>query len=173
MDPIDLVSFMNFLVRVITVKKKEKSHTLIVLNRQARHHYDLHETIEAGLVLMGWEVKSLRQKKVQLIDSYVLLKSGEAWLIGSHITPLATASSHIIADPRRDRKLLLHDRELSKLFAETQQAGLTCVCTQLIWKQHLVKAIICLAKGKKDFDKRATLKQKEWDIQKRRLLKQT
>ncbi len=154
------------------MKKKEKSNAVIALNRQARHDYQLMETFEAGLVLMGWEVKSLRQKKVQLMDSYVLLKNGEAWLIGTHITALSTASTHVETDPRRDRKLLLKSRELAKLFGETQQAGLTCICTQLVWKRHLVKAIICLAKGKKDFDKRASSKQKDWDIQKRRLLKQ-
>ena len=141
-----------------------------MVNKKARFDYQLDESFEAGLALQGWEVKSLREGKVQLIDSYVLLKNGEAWLIGSLITPLATASAHVAADPRRDRKLLLKRRELARLFGETQQAGFTCVCTQLHWKKHLVKARICLARGKKAYDKRAATKEREWNIEKQRVI---
>ncbi|MCY4473265.1 MAG: SsrA-binding protein SmpB [Kistimonas sp.] len=150
--------------------KKTGASSSIVINKKARFDYHLDEPFDAGLVLEGWEVKSLRQGKVQLIDSYVLLKDGEAWLVGGLITPLATASCHVPADPRRDRKLLLKRRELARLFGQTQQVGFTCVCTQLHWKKHLVKARICLARGKKDFDKRAATKEREWNIEKQRVM---
>ena len=153
------------------MKKKEKKSTSIVVNKKARHDYHLTDTFEAGIVLTGWEVKSIRQKKIQLVDSYVLLKSGEAWLIGASITPLDTASTHVIADPRRDRKLLLHKKELSKLFGATQKTGQTCVCTHLFWSRHLVKDSICLAQGKKEYDKRASIKEREWNVEKNRVLK--
>ncbi|AMO58223.1 SsrA-binding protein [Endozoicomonas montiporae] len=151
-------------------KKGGKSDSSIVVNKKARHDYHLDESFEAGLSLAGWEVKSLRQGKVQLVDSYVLLKDGEAWLIGAQITPLNTASTHVIADPLRDRKLLLNKRELAKLFAETQQKGYTCVAVKLYWKQHLIKCQIALARGKKEFDKRAANKEREWNIEKQRVM---
>jgi len=152
-------------------KKSARGGTTIVVNKKARHEYHLNDSFEAGLSLTGWEVKSLRQGKIQLVDSYVLLKDGEAWLIGANITPLSTASTHVVADPRRDRKLLLHRKELSKLFGSTQQEGQTCICTKLYWKRHLIKAEICLAKGKKEFDKRASLKEREWNIEKQRVVR--
>lgn len=152
-------------------KKSANGGSTIVVNKKARHEYFLYTSFEAGLVLSGWEVKSLRDGKIQLTDSYVLLKDGEAWLIGVNITPLPTASTHIIADPRRDRKLLLHRRELGKLFGAIQQQGHTCVCTKLYWKKHLVKAAVSLAKGKKEFDKRASEKEREWNIEKQRVVR--
>ena len=151
-------------------KRSKKSDTSIVANKKARHDYHIDETFEAGLSLAGWEVKSLRMGKVQLVDSYVLLKDGEAWLIGTQITPLDTASTHVIADPLRDRKLLLNSRELAKLFVETQQKGHTCIATKLYWKGHLVKCQIALARGKKEFDKRASTKEREWGIEKQRVM---
>ncbi len=120
----------------------------------------------------GWEVKSLRLKKVQLIDSYVLIKDGEAFLLGCNVTPLNTASTHVIADPSRTKKLLLHSKELAKLFIAVQQKGNTCVAVKLYWKGHLIKCQIALAKGKQDHDKRATEKDREWQIDKRRILRQ-
>ena len=120
----------------------------------------------------GWEVKSLRLKKVQLIDSYVLIKDGEAFLLGCNVTPLNTASTHVIADPSRTKKLLLHSKELAKLFVAVQQKGNTCVAVKLYWKGHLIKCQIALAKGKQDHDKRATEKDREWQIDKRRILRQ-
>lgn len=152
-------------------KKSASGGSTIVVNKKARHEYHLDASFEAGLSLSGWEVKSLRQGKVQLVDSYVLLKDGEAWLIGTNITPLNTASTHVVADPRRDRKLLLHKKQLSKLFSATQQEGHTCICTKLYWKRHLIKAEICLAKGKKEFDKRATSKEREWNVEKQRVVR--
>ena len=152
--------------------KKKAPDTTIVVNRKARHDYSIEDDFEAGLCLQGWEVKSLRAKKVQLVDSYVLMKDGEAFLIGCHITPLQTASSHVAADPDRTRKLLLHKKELSRLFGAIQQKGFTCVCTRIYWRNHLVKCRIALAKGKKDHDKRATIKDREWNIDKQRIVRQ-
>ena len=164
---------VNRIIRDMAKKSKKSAGggSTIAANKKARHEYHLNDSFEAGLSLSGWEVKSLRQGKVQLVDSYVLLKDGEAWLIGSNITPLLTASTHVVADPRRDRKLLLHRRELAKLFSSVQQDGQTCVCTKLYWKRHLIKAEICLAKGKKEFDKRATSKEREWNIEKQRVVR--
>ena len=154
-------------------KKKPKAlDNTIVLNKKARHDYFLQDTFEAGVVLEGWEVKSLRLKKVQLIDSYVLIKDGEAFLLGCNVTPLNTASTHVIADPSRTKKLLLHSKELAKLFVAVQQKGNTCVAVKLYWKGHLIKCQIALAKGKQDHDKRATEKDREWQIDKRRILRQ-
>ncbi len=152
-------------------RKAKSPDTTIVQNKKARHDYHLQDTFEAGLVLQGWEVKSLRLKKVQLIDSYVLIKDGEAFLLGCYITPLNTASTHVIADPTRTKKLLLHKRELAKLYAATQQKGNTCVATKLYWKEHLVKCQVALAKGKQEHDKRASIKDREWKVDKQRIVR--
>lgn len=152
--------------------KKKTPDNSIVVNKKARHDYFIEDTFEAGIALQGWEVKSLRMKKVQLTDSYVLMKDGEAFLLGCTITPLDTASTHVIADPTRTRKLLLHKKELARLFSATQEKGRTCVCTKLYWKDHLVKAQIALAKGKQSHDKRATIKDREWNIDKQRIVRQ-
>ena len=140
--------------------KKQPSGT-IALNKKALHDYHIEQRFEAGIALAGWEIKSLRAGKGQLTDSYVLLKDGEAWLFGSHITPLNAASTHVIADPMRTRKLLLHKQELGKLFGAVQQKGYACVALALYWKKHLVKCEIALAKGKKEFDKRAVEKERD------------
>ena len=152
-------------------KKPKQPDSTIVVNKKARHDYFLEDTLEAGIALLGWEVKSLRQKKVQLVDSYVLMKDGEAWLLGCNITPLNTASTHIVAEPDRTRKLLLHQRELSRLFTATQQKGHTVVCTRMYWKDHLVKCQIALAKGKQSHDKRNTVKEREWAVDKQRIVR--
>ncbi len=151
-------------------KKKSGSGT-IVLNKRARFDYHISEKFEAGIVLQGWEVKSLREGKVQLTDSYVLLKDGEAWLLGANIQPLPTASTHFIADPIRTRKLLLNQRELAKLAIGVQQKGYTCICTAMYWKQHLVKIEVGLAKGKAEHDKRDSEKDRDWQRQKQRILR--
>lgn len=151
--------------------QKKKQSPTIALNKRARHEYQLEEKFEAGLVLKGWEVKSLRAGKVQLTDSYVLLKDGEAFLLGTHITPLPTASTHFVTDPTRTRKLLLNQRELSRLFNGVNQKGYTCVATALYWKNHLVKCEIALAKGKKEHDKRQTEKNRDWERQKQRIMR--
>ena len=152
-------------------KHPKPADTTIVANKKARHDYFIEDTFEAGIALQGWEVKSLRQKKVQLVDSYVLIKDGEAWLLGSLITPLVAASSHVVAEPDRTRKLLLHHKELARLYSATQEKGQTCVCTKMYWKGHLVKCQIALAKGKQSHDKRATIKNREWAIDKQRIVR--
>ena len=152
-------------------KKKKTPSNVIAQNKRASFDYSLLETFEAGVVLTGWEVKSLRMGKVQLTDSYVLMKDGEAFLLGSQITPLDTASTHFVTDPTRTRKLLLKKRELAKILAAVSQKGQTCVCTQLYWKGHLVKARIALAQGKQSHDKRDTEKDREWNRQKQRIVR--
>lgn len=153
-------------------KKPKNSGSTIALNKRARHEFFIEETFEAGLALEGWEVKSLREGKVNLSESYVLMRDGEAFLFGCHISPLPTASTHIDPDPTRTRKLLLHRRELGQLFGATSKKGLTCVPLKLFWKRGLVKCEIALAKGKKLHDKRATEKERDWNREKQRLLRE-
>ena len=155
----------------MTKKKPKAQSNTIALNKKAKHNYFLEDKFEAGISLMGWEVKSLREGKVNLTDTYVLLQNGEAWLIGTNITPLPTASTHYVAEPIRSRKLLLNRRELDKLEAGVNQKGHTCVCTAMYWKIHLVKCEIALAKGKADFDKRQDEKERDWDRQKQRIMR--
>ncbi|MCQ4271751.1 MULTISPECIES: SsrA-binding protein SmpB [Pseudomonas] len=152
-------------------KQKKTSPGSIAQNKKALHDFFIEQRFEAGLALAGWEVKSLRAGKAQLVDSYVLLKDGEAWLMGCHITPLTTASTHVIADPTRTRKLLLHKRELGKLFGAVQQKGYACVALSLHWKKHLIKCDIALAKGKKEFDKRHTEKERDADREVQRAMR--
>lgn len=144
-------------------KQKKHPSGTIALNKKALHDYHIEQRFEAGIALSGWEIKSLRAGKCQLVESYVLLKDGEAWLFGAHITPLSAASTHVIADPIRTRKLLLHKSELGKLFGQVQQKGYACVALALYWKKHLVKCEIALAKGKKEFDKREVSKERDSD----------
>ena len=144
---------------------------IIVLNKKASHDYFIEQKFEAGLVLQGWEVKSLRAGHVQLRDSYILLKRQEAWLIGCHITPLLSASTHIHPDPVRTRKLLLNKTELDKLYGSVEQKGYTIVPLNLYWKNGRAKCEIALVKGKKEYDKRATKKDKDWEREKARILK--
>jgi len=151
-------------------KKHKHDDSTIVINKKAAHDYFLEDKFEAGLALLGWEVKSLREKKVQLVDSHVIIKNGEAWLLGAQIVPLSTVSSHYIADPTRTRKLLLNAKELSRIFAGIQQKGYTCVCTKMYWKGHLIKCQVALAKGKHNYDKRQVEKDREWDIAKQRTM---
>lgn len=152
-------------------KKPKLSPGTIAQNKKARFEYELHERFEAGLVLTGWEVKAARASKVQLTDTYVLLKDGEAFLLGCTITPLNTASTHVVTDPQRTRKLLLHKKEISRLFGATQQKGQTCIPLAIYWKSNRIKCEIALASGKKDHDKRASIKERDWNRDKRRLMK--
>lgn len=152
-------------------KKDSPGSSTIALNRQATHDYFIEERYEAGLVLMGWEVKSLRAGRAQLKESYVVVKDGEAWLLGSHISPLATASTHVEADPTRTRKLLLHRGELSRLVGHVERKGYTLVPLALYWKKGRAKLEIGLAKGKKLHDKRATEKDRDWQREKQRVMK--
>jgi SsrA-binding protein len=158
-------------MRAMAKKKHKAPSNTIADNRRARFDYQLLDTFEAGISLAGWEVKALRAGKVQLTDSYVLVKDGEAYLLGAHITPLDTASTHFVTDPTRTRKLLLHKKELAQILAATSAKGQTCVCTRLYWKGHLVKAQIALAKGKQSHDKRDTERDRDWDRQKQRVMR--
>lgn len=133
----------------------------ITENRKVRHDYFIEETIQAGVQLEGWEVKSLRDGKGQLADSYVIFKDGEAFLFGSLIQPLVSTSTHTTADPLRTRKLLLQRKQINKLQIAVEQKGFTCVALNLHWSKHMVKCTIALAKGKKNYDKRETLKGRE------------
>jgi SsrA-binding protein len=156
----------------MTTKKKPKQQSnTIALNKKAKHDYFLEDKFEAGVSLQGWEVKSLREGKVQLVDSYVQFHRGEAYLNGAHISPLKSTSTHYVTEPARNRKLLLKSKELSRIALNIEAKGLTCVCTALYWKGHLIKAEIALAKGKKQHDKRATEKDRDWDREKQRIVR--
>jgi len=150
-------------------KRKSKSPNNIAENRRARFDFELTEKYEAGISLEGWEAKSIRDGKAQISESYVLLKNGEAWLIGCYISPLT--NSHQENDPIRSRKLLLNKKELVDIYKATQQKGQTCIPTKLFWKNSLVKCEIALATGKKNHDKRYAIKTRDWDRQKARELR--
>lgn len=153
-------------------KPQKNTIQLIASNKKARHDYLLEAQFEAGLALEGWEVKSIREGHVQLKESYITLKRGEAWLIGAHITPLKTASTHITPDPTRTRKLLLNKREINKLFSAKEREGYTIVPVDMHWSiKNRAKLQIAIAKGKKQHDKRADLKERDWEREKSRLLK--
>ncbi|MBE2894314.1 SsrA-binding protein SmpB [Spirabiliibacterium falconis] len=154
------------------VKKKiHPTSNTIALNKRARHDYFIEDEIEAGLSLQGWEVKSLRAGKANIADSYVIFKDGEAYLFGAQITPLNVASSHIVADPTRTRKLLLNKRQLDSLYGKTSRDGFTVVALSLYWKAAWAKVKIGLAKGKKQHDKRDSIKDREWARDKDRIMK--
>jgi SsrA-binding protein len=152
-------------------KQSKSIERVIANNKKAFHDYFIEERFEAGMVLQGWEVKSLRAGRVQLKDSYVILKKGEAWLIGLHLSPLISASTHVNPEPERSRKLLLHERELAKLHRAKEREGYTIVALDLHWHHNRVKAEIALAKGKKAFDKRASSKERDWKLEKQRLMR--
>jgi len=145
----------------------------IARNRRARFDYHLEDTFEAGLALQGWEVKSLRAGAAQLGDSYVMVRGGEAWLLGAHIAPLASASTHVDTDPTRTRKLLLHQREITRIATAVERKGYTCVATRLYWKGHRVKCEVALGRGKQRHDKRDTTKDRDWKRTQERLLKRS
>ena len=154
---------------------KKKSHkpgsATIALNKRARHEYFIEDEIEAGLSLQGWEVKSLRAGKANISDSYVIMRDGEAYLFGATITPLNVASTHVVCDPTRTRKLLLKQRELANLYGQINRDGYTVVALSLYWKYAWCKIKIGVAKGKKDHDKRDTIKDREWKLDKARIMK--
>ncbi|MDO4700627.1 MAG: SsrA-binding protein SmpB [Moraxella sp.] len=149
-------------------KKVKKSSNQICANKKARHEYFIEDTFEAGLVLEGWEVKSIRAGKMAITDAYVTFKNGEAFLFGAHIQPLLTSSTHITPDNMRTRKLLLNRREIDKLFGMVNQKGYAVVPLSCYWKGSRVKCEIALAKGKKLHDKRATLKERDFARDKQR-----
>jgi len=156
----------------MSADKSNKPHSkVIAVNKKARHNYFIEDTIEAGLVLEGWETKSLRAGRAQLTESYVTLRNGEAWLVGAHLAPLNTASSHVKADPTRSRKLLLHRLQLDRLIGAVERKGYTLVPLDLHWHKGRAKLEFGLAKGKKQHDKRAASKDRDWQRQKARILK--
>jgi SsrA-binding protein len=153
------------------VNKSDKpAPRIISLNRRARHDYFIEGEYEAGLALEGWEVKSLRAGKAQIAEAYVIIRNAEAWLIGAHISPLGTASTHVQPDPTRTRKLLLHRHELNKLIGATERQGYTLVPLSLYWQRGRAKLEIGLARGKKQHDKRASIKERDWQREKARVL---
>ena len=155
----------------MTKKKVKPGSNTIALNKRARHDYFIEDEIEAGLELQGWEVKSMRAGKANISDSYVIFKNGEAFLFGASIQPLNVASTHIICDPTRTRKLLLNKRELASLFGKANRDGFTIVALSLYWKSAWAKVKIGLAKGKKQQDKREDIKEREWKVAKERIMK--
>lgn len=152
-------------------KKPDKSNASIAENRKARFDYFIEETFEAGLALQGWEVKSLRAGRAQLKEAYVFIKNDEAFLFGAHISALPTASTHVIPDPVRTRKLLLNRAELRHLAVAVERKGYTIVPLELYWKNGRAKLKIGVAKGKQDHDKRNTEKDRDWQREKSRLMK--
>jgi len=154
-------------------KKGDSGGSTIALNKKARHDYVIEEKFEAGLALEGWEVKSLREGRIQLKESHVVIKNAEAFLLGAHISPLPTASTHIHPDPLRSRKLLLHRRELDKLIGLVERKGYTLIPTAMYWRKSRAKLEIGLAKGKKLHDKREAEKDRDWKRDKQRILKTT
>ena len=144
---------------------------LIAENRRARYDYFIEQRLEAGVALLGWEVKAMRAGRAQLAEAYVYVRDGEAFLIGAHLAPLRTASTHEVADPVRTRKLLLHRHELDHLIGATERRGYTIVPLELYWKHGRAKLQIGLAKGKKQHDKRATEKERDWQRARARLLR--
>jgi SsrA-binding protein len=164
--------YHRYVALLVMGKKKQKAPSnTIAQNKKARYDYFIEDTYEAGMVLQGWEVKSLREGRAQLKESYVIVKNGEIFLLGSHISPLSTASTHIHPEPTRTRKLLLHSEEISKLIGAVERKGYTLVPVRMYWKHGLAKLQIGLAKGKKQHDKRATIKEREANREAQRALK--
>jgi len=143
----------------------------IVENRKAFHEYFIEERFEAGLALEGWEVKAMRAGRAHLTEAYVVVKNGELLLLGAHVTPLSTASTHVHADPVRTRKLLMHREEINRLVGKVERAGYTLTPLNLHFKNGRIKLEVGLAKGKKQHDKRATLRDREWNREQQRLLR--
>lgn len=161
-------------IKASIMNKPDTKHAAgkqIAVNKRARHDYFIESTFEAGLALQGWEVKSLRDGRAQLTESYVHVRDGEAWLLGAHISPLKTVSTHIKADPTRTRKLLLHRLELDRLIGAVERKGYTLIPLNLHWSRGKAKLDVGLAKGKKQHDKRASEKDRDWQRQKGRILK--
>ncbi len=172
MAAFDQASFNNSLYNARMAKKNSKKKTsdnTIATNRRARHDYFLEDKFEAGLVLEGWEVKSLRDGRLSLNESYIVIHQGEAWLHGAHISPMLSASTHIHPEDVRRRKLLLHKLELSRLVGAVDRKGYTIVPVSMYWVKGRAKIQIALAKGKQQHDKRATEKDRDWKREKARI----
>jgi len=152
-------------------KDKERTDSTIALNKRARHDYHIDERIEAGLVLQGWEVKSLRAGKAQLSEGYAIVKDGEIYLFGAQISPLLSASTHVVADARRTRKLLLGRAQIDRLVGQVERKGYTLVPLAMYWKNNRAKLEIGLARGKAEHDKRDTERERDWEREKQRVMR--
>ena len=152
-------------------KKEKTGDSSIAKNKKATFDFFIEERVEAGVALQGWEVKSMRAGKAQLTDSFVIFREGEAWLLGSHVTPLNTVSTHVIAEPKRTRKLLMNRREIDRLIGLVERKGYTLIALELYWSKNKVKVKVGLAKGKKQHDKRDTEKDRDWQRDKSRALR--
>ena len=150
---------------------KDEQPGRIAVNRRARHDYFIEDRLEAGVVLQGWEVKALRAGRLQLSEAYVLLRNDEAWLFGAHLSPLTATSTQTQADPTRTRKLLLHRRQIDSLVGAVERKGRTIVPLAMYWKNGRAKLEIGLAKGKKEHDKRADTRERDWQREKARVMK--
>ena len=154
-------------------KKKTSNSSTIAVNKKARHDYTIESTYDAGIALQGWEVKSIRDGRVQMTDTYVMIKNNEIFWVGGQITALLSASTHVNPEPGRSRKLLLHRREIDKLIGAVERKGYTLVPLKMFWSKGLAKLVIGLAKGKQHHDKRAAEKDRDWNRDKARILKGT
>jgi SsrA-binding protein len=152
-------------------KDKAKSGGTIALNKRARHEYQLEDRFEAGMALQGWELKAIRAGRANITESYAVVRNGEIFLFGAQITPLIQASTHVVADDRRTRKLLLHKREIEGLIGKVERDGYTIVPTSMYWKGNKVKTEIALAKGRQTHDKRNAAKDRDWARDKQRLMR--
>jgi SsrA-binding protein len=155
----------------VSKPRNDTKNPLIAENRKARHEYFIEDRYEAGLALQGWEVKAMRAGRAQLAEAYVYLRHGEAFLFGAHISPLNSASTHVIADPTRTRKLLLNRAEIDRLVGAVEREGYTLIPLELYWKNGRAKLRVGLAKGKKQHDKRATEKDRDWQRHKAQVLR--
>lgn len=151
--------------------KDKPNNATIALNKRARHEYHLEQRIEAGLSLQGWELKAIRAGRANIGESYAIVRKGEIFLFGAQITPLISASTHVVAEAQRTRKLLLHRREIDQLIGKVERDGYTLVPTALYWKGNKVKAELALARGKQQHDKRDSERERDWNREKQRLLR--
>ena len=152
-------------------KKAMPDSGTIAANRRAKHDYFIDERIEAGICLQGWEVKAMRAGRANLSDSYVTIKKGEMFLFGSQVQPMDVACSYVVCDPMRTRKLLMHEREIAKLIGLVQRAGTTLIPLSLYWKGRHIKCELGVCRGKKEYDKRESIKQNDWAREKARIMK--
>ena len=150
---------------------KNKATGTIALNKRARHEYHLEQRYEAGIALQGWELKAIRAGRANITEAYAVIRHGELFLFGAQITPLIQASTHVVADDRRTRKLLLHRNEIDSLIGKVERDGYTLVPTSLYWKGNKVKMELALARGKQTHDKREAEKERDWNREKQRLLR--
>lgn len=154
----------------MVTKHNKNNNPTISTNKKAFHDYHIEKTLNAGIVLEGWEVKSARAGKIQLSDSYVIIKNNEAWLLGTIITPLISVCTHKTINPSKTRKILLKRKEINNLIGLTQQKGYTLIPLSIYWNKNKIKLDIALARGKKLYDKRAADKEKTWKREKQKLL---